>query len=403
MSSKNDLKYVPGLDSLRATACLSVLFFHSNLVTTIAASSNIPFKGGFMGVDLFFVLSGFLITSILVNQYQRYATISFKSFYIKRILRLYPPILIAVIVFLIPLLFTAKADAISNIVSLMTYTGDCAMVVQHFTHLPYPLLSGHSWSLAIEEQFYLTFPFLLFLALRYYSDKKKGNLISFFPLFLALYFMIVIGSTIALGKWFYKFFFWRFFEIYLGCFLAIIYSEAYRKISKETTLSRGVRKIVYKIYSNKIVLAVSTLITMLLLIYPTWLPLYDYIAKYNLHYVLFTITGSVMIVNLAQNYHPAFSKVLSNKVLVSIGKVSYGLYLYAPFINEKINSAFYGGNAPRDTKSMIVADILTLSISLLFSYLSFYLIEKNILKLKSRFGPERESPTLTPNAAPVVL
>jgi peptidoglycan/LPS O-acetylase OafA/YrhL len=293
-------------------------------------------------------------------------------------------------------LFTDKATATTNIISLMTYTGDCAMIVQHFTHLPYPLMSSHSWSLAVEEQFYLTFPFILVLLLRFYGAKKKGNFISIFPVFLLLYVLVVIVSTILLGDWFYKFFFWRFFEIYLGSFIAIIYSAAYQRLTKETALSSRIKNLVYQVYGSKIVLSLSILFTILLLVYPNIVPFYNYIAKYNLHYVLFTLSCSVLIVNLVYTNRPVYSRILSNKVLVSLGKVSYGLYLYTPFIDIKTANMFFNGNPFLSTRTRLEHDIIVVVTALVFSYLSYYLIEKNILKLKSRFEPEPTAASVVP-------
>jgi len=387
MSHKSELKYIPGLDALRGFACISVLLFHSNYVTKVI-SPGVPFQGGFLGVDLFFVLSGFLITTILVNQYARDSTINFKNFYIKRLLRLYPPIIISVIVFLLPLLATNKPVAITNIISLLTYTGDCAMLVLHFTHLPYPLMTGHSWSLAVEEQFYLTFPFLLFLVLRFNSSRKRGNLISFFPAFLLLYFLVVGGSTILLGKWFYKFFFWRFFEVYLGAFMAILYSGSYQKIIAENAVSSRIKNTVHRICANKIVLVLAVVFTLAMVIYPYQVPFFDYMARYNLQYVLFTLSCAILIINAAFVNQPLYSKIISNRVLIFIGKISYGLYLYAPFINDKIGTIFFGGNPFQNKRTMIICDLISGTSSVIFSYLSFMLIEKNILKLKGRLEPK---------------
>jgi peptidoglycan/LPS O-acetylase OafA/YrhL len=396
MDGNAQLKYIPGLDALRGVSCLVVLFFHSDYSTKFEAP-YVPFKGGFMGVDIFFVLSGYLITTILLNQFAQRSTINFKNFYIKRILRLYPPILISVSLFFIPLLFTDRPAALSNIISLVTYTGDMAMVVQHFTHLPYPLASGHSWSLAVEEQFYLTFPLLLFLVLRYNSRKKQSNAIAFFPLFLVLYFLVVIVSSIILGKWFYKFFLWRFFEIYLGAFIAVIYSESFLKIAKDTAISSRVRNIVYKIYGNGIVLLMSMLFLLVLVVYPYQMPLMNYLAQYNLHYVLFTIAGSVLIVNIVYPRHPFLVKMFSNKILVFFGTISYGMYLYTPFVSEALDSILFHGKVPFENATMrIVIDVVKIVAGILFSYLSYTFIEKKILRLKGRLEPKVGDP-VTPN------
>jgi peptidoglycan/LPS O-acetylase OafA/YrhL len=391
---KSELKYIPGLDSLRALACLSVVFFHSNLVEK-STSSAMPFKGGYFGVDLFFVLSGYLITTILINQYAKEGTIHFKNFYIKRILRLYPPILISVLVFLVPLLFTDRPAAIANIVSLMTYTADCFMFVQHFTHLPYALLASHSWSLAVEEQYYITFPLLLFFLLRYYSKVKKSNLIAFFPFFLLLYSLVVIVASILLGAWFYKFFLWRFFEIYLGAFIAIFYSRSFERMFTETPLSLRIKKRVQGVYGNKIVFLASIVFTVWYLVYPQTFPFGNYLAKYNFQYILFTLACSVIIINTVYPSFRSYSKFLESKWLVFTGKMSYGLYLYSAFIGHYVGSILYNDNPFASTRTKIESDIITIVVSLLFSALSYLFIEKNILKLKTRFeSPAVETGTL---------
>jgi peptidoglycan/LPS O-acetylase OafA/YrhL len=387
MTSKTELKYVPGLDGLRGLACLSVVLFHTDIVTK-SHSALTPFKGGTYGVDLFFVLSGFLITSILLNEYEKYSSFNFISFYIKRLLRLYPPILISIVVFLLPLFITDRTTAIANIVCLMTYTGDCFMVVQHFTHLPYAKLSGHTWSLAVEEQFYLTFPFLLLLVLRAYSRKKQSNFISFYPTFLLLYIFVVVICSILLGEWFYKFFLWRFFEIYLGTFVAMIYSRSYERFTAETAFSNSVRTIVQQVCSNKIVLLTSILCSVCLIVYPAVFP--GFLVKYNLLYVVFTLAASVLIVNAVYPINRYYSGFISNKALVSIGKFSYGLYLYTPFIARKVNSVFFD-DPFRNAKTMLICDVIAVSVSLAFSYLSFTIIEKNILKLRHRISfPQKQ-------------
>lgn len=394
MTQKPELKYIPGLDALRGIACLSVLLFHSNFVTK-TRSPYVPFKGGALGVDLFFVLSGFLITTILLNQFAKDSTISFRNFYFKRILRLYPPILISVVVFLLPLLFTDRLTAISNIVSLLTYTGDVFMVVQHFIHLPYPLLSSQSWSLAVEEQFYITYPLLLFWVLRLASRKKRSNLIGSFPLFVVIYFGVVIVSTMILGNWFYKFFLWRFFEIYLGAFVAVIYSEAFRKIATDSSFSGRIRSLVQTIYGNKIVLVISMLYLLGELVYPNQMPFENYVGLYNLHYIFVTFAASVLIANIAFPQHEGLLRLFSNKALIWLGTISYGLYLYTPFIQQMVDKFIYHGNPFSNATDMLISDGITIAGGLLFSYLSFTLIEKNVLKLKHRLEPQDRS--LAPN------
>lgn len=100
---KKSFTYYPQLDAFRAIACLAVVLFHTNTVTSLTEKNSFTlFKGGFIGVDMFFVLSGYLITSILIKEFTATSTIAIKKFYFKRVLRLYPPILVAVLIFLVP-------------------------------------------------------------------------------------------------------------------------------------------------------------------------------------------------------------------------------------------------------------------------------------------------------------
>ncbi|WP_029275571.1 acyltransferase family protein [Pedobacter borealis] len=102
----SDLKYYPHLDSLRAFACLFVIIFHSNTVAFLRSKYHFNlFQGGYIGVDLFFTLSGFLITGILIDQFITADKVDVLTFYKKRLLRLYPPLIVATLVFLVPLLF----------------------------------------------------------------------------------------------------------------------------------------------------------------------------------------------------------------------------------------------------------------------------------------------------------
>lgn len=132
------MRYVPELDGLRAIAVTAVVLFHS--------APFGPFSGGFVGVDLFFVLSAFLITGIL----ERGQPLG--EFYGRRALRLLPPLflMLAVYVVIAPAIWpdARPTDA------LLTYVSD-------FTYPPRPRLLQHTWSLAIEEQFYLIWPFAL--------------------------------------------------------------------------------------------------------------------------------------------------------------------------------------------------------------------------------------------------
>jgi peptidoglycan/LPS O-acetylase OafA/YrhL len=155
--------YQPGLDGLRAVAVLGVLFYH-------AGWEWMP--GGFLGVDVFFVLSGFLITSIILEEYDRTGGINFRQFYLRRARRLLPALLLMLsVVGLLALIVyrdAARAFA-SDAVSALLYVTNWWYIVAEQSYFEYtgrPALLKHLWSLAVEEQFYLIWPAIAFLLMR---------------------------------------------------------------------------------------------------------------------------------------------------------------------------------------------------------------------------------------------
>jgi peptidoglycan/LPS O-acetylase OafA/YrhL len=148
------LGHRPALDGLRGLAVLAVLANHLAL----------PFSDrGALGVDVFFVLSGFLISSLLCEEWIRNGKIQLRNFYMRRILRLYPALLM--MVFLVSWITPAKA----YVVAALTYTTNW-MIALHWQ--PLNLELGHTWTLAIEEQYYLMWPPILILLLRNLSPRK---------------------------------------------------------------------------------------------------------------------------------------------------------------------------------------------------------------------------------------
>jgi len=146
---------MPALDGLRAVAVALVFVTHAFPSTT--------FPGG-LGVDVFFVISGFLITLILLRQWRRHLTIRLKRFYFGRLVRLYPPLIAMVVVFasLYAFLPSSALHSIFNAVIALTHTGNIVATLTS-QDLGY---FAHTWSLAMEEQFYLVWPLLLVVMLQ---------------------------------------------------------------------------------------------------------------------------------------------------------------------------------------------------------------------------------------------
>src|SRR6478672_7753381 len=144
--SRGVSRYVPALDGLRAVAISIVLIAHSNLLG--------PNRGGSVGVDIFFTVSGYLITTILLNQWVANGRIALGSFYLRRVLRIWPAFLAMLIVYVAASSLQSSAStvhlnaAMSAALSIMNW-------VQAFAPSPMNVgFVGHTWSLSIEEQFY---------------------------------------------------------------------------------------------------------------------------------------------------------------------------------------------------------------------------------------------------------
>jgi peptidoglycan/LPS O-acetylase OafA/YrhL len=157
------LGYRPGLDGIRAIAIVMVMWHHSVSLLVPSLRTTNHFTGGFIGVDLFFVLSGFLITSLLVSRTHA-GTFSLLDFYRRRAARLLPALAVLLVghVLLLPLLPHTVAQEVRTLAAAVTYTSNWLPAL----HMKVVPSLNHLWSLAIEEQFYVLWPIALVLLLR---------------------------------------------------------------------------------------------------------------------------------------------------------------------------------------------------------------------------------------------
>jgi peptidoglycan/LPS O-acetylase OafA/YrhL len=169
--SETRLPYLPGLDGVRAIAVVAVLLFH-------LPDRLLP--GGFLGVDVFFVLSGFLITTLLLGEMETTGRLRFGAFYARRARRLLPALLAVLGVSAI-LVLTIARDAAAvfrqDAIAALTYTTNWWYIVDdrsYFEVLGRPPLLQHLWSLGIEEQFYLVWPAVAFFAWKRWGRRGVG-------------------------------------------------------------------------------------------------------------------------------------------------------------------------------------------------------------------------------------
>ena len=183
------LTYRPEIDGLRAIAVGAVILYHAQ----ITIFGHQPFKGGFIGVDIFFVISGYLITSIILKELLTYGSFSFKHFYERRIRRILPALLFVMLVslpfawtYLMPLRFEDFSK------SILYSLGFSSNFYFFYSGQQYGAESGllkpflHTWSLSVEEQYYILFPIVLLITFKYFrkyilnENLLLGNLVESF-------------------------------------------------------------------------------------------------------------------------------------------------------------------------------------------------------------------------------
>ncbi len=346
MKAKN---YRPDIDGLRAIAVLSVVLFH------IEPSY---LSGGFLGVDIFFVISGFLITGIIYRE-KLDNTFSFANFYVRRAKRILPPlflllILVLVIGYFISLPYEYYKVGISTL-SVLAFASNMQYALRtgdYFSNdsSEWPLL--HTWSLAVEEQYYFTFPITLFLLIKFFDNRK---FIILFALCIASFILAeYMSRTPSLQSVSYYLLFTRFGEMLVGSLLALL------SVSGKLPRFR----------SNGLALAALLVVAALMAFINESFPFPGFVA----------LAICLPIAVLINSENTIANKILANRVFVFIGLISYSLYLFHWPILAYIRYVFdikgEGYSLPFNLQIMAVAAMAILSLG------SFFLIERPLRRFK---------------------
>ena len=314
--SNNKSKYLPSIDSLRALAVLAVIIYHVDV-------NYLP--GGFLGVDLFFVLSGYLISSLIIKEYRKTGSLNLYNFYIRRARRLLPAVyfmitvgLVVMVLFNEVLLRKSHLDAIFGYI----YSSNWWYIfhkLDYFDSFGAQSPFKHLWSLAIEEQFYMIFPLLFLLINR--KKKSKDGTYKLNKNFLYVVLGLILVSLIAHILLFdinniSRIYFGtdtRAFSLLVGVVGAILYPM--EKLHAKVTPQQNI------MYSVISLVSIATLITVMIYTseYNTWL--------YRGGFLLVAILGLIVIISSGKQ-HTLMSRLLSFKPVVFIGKISYSLYLW---------------------------------------------------------------------------
>jgi peptidoglycan/LPS O-acetylase OafA/YrhL len=173
------LPYLPGLDGLRALAVIAVLLYHAELAWM---------PGGFLGVEVFFVISGYLITALLLTEWRRLGRVDLKAFWLARARRLLPALyllLVVTLAYAVVFLPEEVAGLREDVFAALGYVTNWYLVLgqeSYFEAIGRPSLLKHLWSLAVEEQFYLLWPPLLAVGLSFGAVRWRGRRVLFVAL-----------------------------------------------------------------------------------------------------------------------------------------------------------------------------------------------------------------------------
>ena len=373
MEKNNNSKvYFPNLNGLRFIAAFIVLVnhLHQSLYSIGyygAKSLPIIFPGE-LGVRLFFVLSGFLITYLLLTEENNTGTISIKDFYIRRILRIWPLYyaLVLLAFFVLPnisLLYIPELTAGYSRFYFLLYLLFLPNIL-HYYGVVVPYLS-QTWSVGVEEQFYLIWPILMKVF------RKK----------IVLFFSVII---IYLGIKHIGFRF-RFIEHFIGWNSALGIIKVFWYSFKITAMAIGgifayilyKKSMILKYINNNISFGIALILTFCITIFIPQMPL---------GIEVYSILFGIIIINMAAN--KKFSKALENKILNYLGKISYGIYMYHAIACVLCIRLFdyFGILRHQSWFGMILLLIMTLLITVLIAGLSYRFMESKFISMKTKFS-----------------
>lgn len=339
------LTYRPEIDALRAIAVVGVLIYHAK----VHFLNSLLFQGGYYGVDIFFIISGYLITGIIIKEKDENSKFSFQNFYLRRARRILPALLFVIIISLplawyslMPYSFVEYSKSIIYTISFLSN------FFFYITGLEYGAVSGllkpllHTWSLSVEEQFYIFFPLVLIFLIKFFKKEIFNPIliITFASLIFAQYFYVINQNL--------NFYFLpsRVWELLFGSLIFI--------------------------YQKNKTIEISNILSDILCV----LGLIFILISFNVFYeinpspsikTLIPIIGTALIILFAKK-EAVITRLLSNKSITSIGLISYSLYLfhYPIFAFVRSNRLAQG----IFEYSIVAIIILGLSI------LSYYFIEK---------------------------
>ena len=341
------LKYMPQLDALRALAVLAVMVHHFLPVDRYIPTDYITL--GFLAVRLFFVLSGFLITGILLNYRSLERGTALRRFYLRRVLRIFPIYYLTLFIALALQVRSIQQGAFWHLTYLSNYIAPF--------HPEWMGPASHFWTLAVEEQFYFVWPFILLFVPKKYLKGTIVGTIALAVIFRAFVLFVLSMSLEVAGI----FTFATLDSLGGGALLALFHYD-------ERLRPRLPRLMKWFLVAG---LGIMTLTTLL----------YIYNRGFRILHTLLCLGISflfvVLIEKTARGFGGPAKTVMENPAVLYVGKISYGLYVYHNFMLAIVIYYF------RDYRLVaVLATVSTFAVAIV----SWHVIERPLARLKNKFS-----------------
>jgi peptidoglycan/LPS O-acetylase OafA/YrhL len=314
MATERGIRYIPAIDGLRAVAVIAVILYHLGF-------DWIP--GGFLGVDLFFVISGYVITRLILDSIQRSGGLDLRAFYMARLRRLLPPLVFMIITTTVVVGLWAP-DTMRRFLTDTPFALFGGMNwwlvfrhVDYFEAIGRPPLLQHTWSLGVEAQFYLVWPLILLLVLRYFGKNKIPGAALIIAAFSGIALLVVSYQLDAANASQVSHVYFGTDTHSIGLFLGAALAVRWIPQNLQETVTRKAQDFIDGIG----IIGFLGILSAFLFIDendPT---------LYKLAFPLAGVCGCAILTSIV---HPAsrFAPILSSKVFVWIGERSYAIYLW---------------------------------------------------------------------------